>query len=194
MNTSSIVNDNVIEFSNSNNITEERNDRIFIRNLKVGGDVEYHYGIHPVSTKYSIMPIFDHRIPSDAFAMNADKNNYTSPQTPYNINATFLPCTTNAPWSGFSNNVYTESLLRNQFFALQHGSPRSAYIPDSNSDLYNYTMGNSADAASNSTNQPFPLLFKPTVFEQGNKCPTNMGTDFFNNCTRYQIGEINVSN
>ena len=174
MNTSTInaytINANTINantiFSNSNNITEERNTRIFDRNLKVDGTVEYKYGIHPVSTKYSVLPILDQRTPSNT-PINNNNNNATV----------------------FSNNVYTESLLRNQFFALQHGSPRSVYIPDSKSDLYNYAVCNNNNN-NISEQQPFPLLFKTFTFDQGNNCPKNMGADFFNNCTRYQIGEI----
>ena len=45
----------------------------------------------------------------------------------FNPANTFNPGTANAPWSGFSTNINTESQLRNQFFALQRND-QAEYI------------------------------------------------------------------
>ena len=78
--------------------------------------------------------------------------------------------------SGFFNNVNTESLLRNQFFALQK-SDQSVYVPSSNSDLYNVNV------VSKPVVQPHPDLFQKTEFKPFNPNVVNGGTQIFNNFT-----------
>jgi len=54
----------------------------------------------------------------------------------YNVNQQFLPVAYAAPVNTMLNNVDKESMLRNQFIALQK-SDLVEYVPSSNSDLYN---------------------------------------------------------
>ena len=97
----------------------------------------------------------------------------------YNVQNTFNPGN-KAPGAGFFNNVNTESLLRNQFFALQK-SDQSVYVPPSNSDLYNVNI------VSRPTVQPHPDLFHKTEFMPFNPNIVNGGTQIFNNFTRQQM-------
>lgn len=156
--------------------TEDINSRISQRNTP-SSQLQPQYGIRSVSTKYSMMPIFDRRaIPTVSIQ--------TEPT--YNIGTTFNPGTAQGPWSGFACNINDESKLRNQFFALQRGAGQAAYIPSKNSDMYEHTIPQSA----NQQQQPFPSLFEKQTFEEFNPCPTGNGKNFFENCTRQQIKEI----
>ena len=156
--------------------TEDLNNRISERNTP-SSQLQPQFGIRSISTKYSMMPIFDRR----AIAKVAIQ---TEPI--YNIGTTFNPGTAQAPWSGFSCNINDESMLRNQFFALQRGAGQAAYIPPKNSDMYEHTIPQSA----NQQAQPFPYLFEKQTFEAFDPCPTGNGKNFFENCTRQQIKEI----
>jgi hypothetical protein len=127
----------------------------------------------------------------------------------YNTNTanTFNPGDRKGAWSGFTANVNTESVLRNQVYALQK-SPQSEYAPNSTSDLYNSTI----PIANTSTAQGlFPNLFdtnlvpdKPiqnlrninTTAGSQESGPVdapfeppaiNLGNKLFNNHTRQQL-------
>lgn len=156
--------------------TEDINNRISERN-QPSSQLQPQYGIRSVSTKYAMMPIFDRRaIPTVSIQ--------TEPT--YDICTTFNPGTAQAPWSGFACNINNESMLRNQFFALQRGAGQAAYIPPKNSNMYEHTIPQSA----NQIQQPFPSLFEKQTFEEFNPCPYGNGTNFFENCTRQQIKEL----
>ena len=78
------------------------------------------------------------------------------------------------------NNVNTESLLRNQYFALQK-SDQSVYVPSSDSDLYNVKV------VSRPVQQPHPDLFNQPEFQPFNPNVINGGNQIFNNSTRMQM-------
>jgi hypothetical protein len=153
--------------------TEELNQRIAYRNIP-SSQLQPQFDIRPQSSKYAKMPIVDrhenHQVPLQALPA-------------YDIETTFNPGTAQAPWSGFATNVNNESRLRNQFFALQKGAGQAVYIPAKNSDMYQVHVPKTAYA------QPFPGLFTKIEFEEFNPCPKNVGTGFFENCTRQQIKE-----
>jgi len=158
-----------------NQRTEELNQRLSYRNIP-SGQLQPQFDIRPLSTKYAMMPIVDRR------------ENHTEPIQPasiYDIGTTFNPGTAQAPWSGFASNINNESILRNQFFALQKGAGQSAYIPSLNSELYNKAIFSSMNGQ-----QPFPDLFTKPTFEEFNPSPKNLGVNFFENSTRQQIKEI----
>ena len=82
--------------------------------------------MRPASTKYSIMPIVDPRTQAALAPLKPD------------LNFLLRICLTQAtpgPWTGFADNIDSESKLRNQFMALQK-SDQAYYIPPTNSDLY----------------------------------------------------------
>ena len=155
--------------------TEELNIRTAIRNVP-SQQLQAQYDIRPLSTKYDMMSIYDRRpIPNVEIKQLPD----------YDICKTFNPGTAQAPWSGFACNINDESRLRNQYFALQRGAGQSCYIPNSNSDMYEYNIGSLEPLS-----QPFPLLFEQSQFEAFNPVPKEGGVHFFDNHTRQQIKEI----
>jgi hypothetical protein len=158
-----------------NQRTEQLNERISYRNIP-SSQLQPQFDLRPLSTKYAMMPIVDRR------------ENHAEPirSVPiYDSETTFNPGSAQAPWSGFASNINKESILRNQFFALQKGAGQSCYIPSLNSELYNKT-----NFYSTNVSQPFPDLFTKPTFEEFNPSPKSLGVNFFENCTRQQIKEI----
>ena len=109
--------------------------------------------------------------------------------------SSFLPCTTNGTWSKYSSNINTESILRNQVYALQN-APQATYVPNSTSDLYNSTIQKS----SNSTAQGLYPNLPTSISEYNMEKPyananvlnhyspsVNLGNNLFNNATRQQL-------
>ena len=90
--------------------TQDLNNRIYERNLP-SKNLPSNINTRPVSTKYSIMPIYDIRKETNTPLKIHDK---------YMIKDTFNPGTSKAPFNGYSTNVNDESRLRNQFFAIQN--------------------------------------------------------------------------
>jgi hypothetical protein len=157
-----------------NQRTEELNERISYRNIP-SKQLQAQFDIRPQSSKYSKMPIVDRHTKHtvEIQAMPA-----------YDIKSTFNPGNAQGPWSGFASNVNNESRLRNQFFALQRGAEQSYYIPPKNSDMYEVRIPQTE------SQQPFPDLFTKFKFDDFNPCPTTLGNNFFENCTRQQLKEI----
>lgn len=150
--------------------TNTMNERAYSR-LIPSQPLQPYLSVAPVQTKYTILPIVNHRTPAKERVIQ---------QPVYDINSTFNPGTS-APWSGFASEINTESSLRNQVYAIQKCS-QAVYVPKSSSDLYNLAFSVNA-----SSQQPFPGLFKEYVN------PTNVnnainkqskGSSLFNNSTR----------
>ena len=160
----------------SSQITDSINTRIYDRNIP-SQLLQPYLSVRPVMTKYSIMPIVDPRAPIKV----------PMEQLPtYNINKVFNPGNAPAPWSGYSSNVNTESILRNQVFALQNCS-QSVYVPNSKSDLYEFNFD--LDKSKN-VNQPFPGLFHKEHFSEFNPNTENVGDGVFYNYTRQQLKDL----
>ena len=132
------------------------------------------YNVRPVSTKYDIMPIVDKQPRSDIMVE-------TNPV--FNTEKTFYPGTQNGPWSGFSSNINTESILRNQVNAIQ-SNPYATFIPSSESDLYNN------DVVGRKESQNHPLLFEEHLEYKHNPNVFNLGNKLFQNCTKTDIKNI----
>lgn len=158
--------------------TNTMNDRVYGR-LIPSQPLQPYLSVAPVQTKYTILPIVNHRTPA--------KEQVT--QRPvYNITGTFNPGTS-APWSGFASEINTESTLRNQVYALQKCS-QAVYVPKSSSDLYNVQF-----SVNSQSQQPFPGLFAEYVVPKDinnviNNVTNNVtntqskGSSLFNNSTR----------
>lgn len=88
----------------------------------------------------------------------------------------------------FLANVDTETILRNQYFALQKGgvAPQATFIPDSNSELYRSKLPYNT----NVVEQPFPLLFENTQFRENQRKPTNGDYDIRN---KYIMNTLNTN-
>tara|TARA_A100001011_G_C14146389_1_gene772059 strand:- start:22 stop:528 length:507 start_codon:yes stop_codon:yes gene_type:complete len=149
---------------------DENNERLFDRNIP-STNLQPQYGIRPVSTKYSILPIVDQRK-----KVTVPLHKYNN----FNVDTVFNPGNSKSPWSGFANNVNLESTLRNQFFALQK-CEQSEYVPSSKSDLYNTKIDYKP------VQQNHPLLFEKQDFNHFNPNVFNLGNEFFNNSTRNQL-------
>lgn len=176
---------------------DEINGRLLARNLTTG-NIDVLIDSRPTPTKYT-RPL-QNSIPSGPC---------NSRIMQYNTNTanTFNPGDRKGGWSGFTANVNTESILRNQIYALQK-FPQAQYAPNSTSDLYNSTI----PTTNTSTAQGlFPNLFNANLVQpkptpnlknpnnlndsQENKpvevpfepTPVNLGNKLFNNHTRQQL-------
>lgn len=158
--------------------TSERNrimnDRAYSR-LVPSQPLQPYLSVAPVQTKYTILPLVNHRTPASVPMIQ---------RPTYNISDTFNPGTGAGPWSGFSTEINTESILRNQTYALQKCS-QAVYVPKSSSDLYNIRRPSS----SQQTSQPFPNLFTEYVTPQKGRPALNKGPALFNNSTRTALKE-----
>jgi len=154
---------------------ETSNARIYDRNIP-SQVLQPYIDVRPVMTKYSYLPIVDPRKKLDV--------RLTQMPT-YNVHATFNPGNTQSPWSGFASNVNTESVLRNQVYALQKCS-QAVYVPNSSSDLYTYGF-QTADKQN-----PHELLFEEGQFNKfnPNPAPQIIGISPFNNSTRMQVRDL----
>ena len=160
--------------------TSQRQQTVYLRSYArniPSAPLQPYLDARPVLTKYSILPIIDQR---------------KQVETPLIQQATFTPETgfnpgnDFGPWSGYASNVNHESDLRNQIFAIQDCS-QAAYVPSSNSTLYNVQWNNT-----NKPQQPFPNLFKKEEFSpyNPNPNPEKVGFGLFNNATRQQVKDL----
>jgi hypothetical protein len=163
----------------SSQITNSINTRIYDRNIP-SQMLQPYLSVRPVMTKYSIMPIVDPRTPITA---------PLTVQPIYNVHDVFNPGNAQAPWSGFATNINTESELRNQIYALQKCS-QAVYVPNSNSDLYNYSFKTNMSEGNNYNQHN--LLFKQENFDSfnPNPDPNVVGSYMFSNPTRAQVKDL----
>lgn len=152
----------------------EINEKIYERNIP-SLPLQPQYGIRPIGTKFNTLPII-----SSHKKTNISCNNYSE----FNINNTFNPGNSTAPWSGFSSNINVESTLRNQFFGIQKCLQKE-YIPSSQSELYHSKIP---------LNQryigPNNLLFEELEFNGFDPEPSNMEKQFYHNHTRQQVKNL----
>jgi hypothetical protein len=138
-------------FTSCSQITNSINSGIYNRNVP-NKELQPSISCRPVATKYATFPIVDlRRKPSIPLKM-------------YKVD------------TSFANNVNTESLLRNQIYALQKSS-QAVYVPSSNSDLYVEPL---------SAKHPIPTPHFPSF----NPNTYHFKTSGFNNSTRTQIKNI----
>jgi hypothetical protein len=166
-------------YISNSNIHKETNTRIYNRNVP-SQILQPYLDVRPVMTKYSHFPIVDPRKTSNVQLQQI-------PQ--YNVNNVFNPGNSKAPWSGFASNINRESELRNQIYALQKSS-QSVYVPNSNSDLYEYKFKTIQQVNPHellSYNEGF-TMFNP------NPDPETVGTEIFYNHTRGQIRGLTKQN
>lgn len=148
---------------------DELNERLYNRNVTLAS-LPANMNARSVPTRNTIYPVHDKRI------------KYEKPQY---LDDEFAPMQSNAPPSGFK--IDTESQLRNQCFALQHGASQGVYIPDSASDLYNVRI----PAISSPTPQPFPNLFSvPRMTTAPPPLSDHIGVNTFQNHTRTQLRNV----
>jgi hypothetical protein len=158
-------------------IHSQTNRRIYERNIP-SQPLQAYLDVRAVPTKYQLMPVVDPR-PELSVKMV---------QLPtYNSHNVFNPGNTQSPWSGFASGINTESVLRNQIFALQKCS-QSVYVPNSTSDLYQYNFNPQQSVGQQ--HQPFPHLFQQQHFNEFNPNVENIGHMAFMNNTRCQLKDL----
>lgn len=161
-----------------NDPLDELNDRLFGRNLPaINTRLEPNFDIRSVPTRNCLVfPVLDLKSSSRTTIQKQD----------YNTEQNFAPMTKAGPIRGFVSNVQTESQLRNQYYALQHGADQGIYIPSSTSDLYRVPAPVTLDPQ----NQPFNGLFERNSYittENSFINNSNIGKDIFNNNTKVQL-------
>jgi hypothetical protein len=136
----------------------------------------------PVSTKFVLYPSASIRKPPATIPAPSDPGTY-SPSSVY----TGPISSAKGPTRFFMQNIDTETMLRNQNFAIQRGMGQDIYVPSSQSDLYKVTV----DPGQTPVQQPNPLLFQQFAFD---KTPhrnvasqPTVGRDMFFNNTRTQL-------
>jgi len=179
-------------YSGQQDRVDELNDRIFSRYVP-DNNLRPNYDPRPVSTKYAFFPVIDRKIPSEipmkqylgeANQVLGEANQVLGEANQVlgeaNQSNGFLPSTNNAPTI---RNIDTETVLRNQVVALQHGIGQNEYVPSSESDLFKTTI------VSRHSEQPFPRLFtKPTFSTNQPAIATqSIGKSDFFNYTRNQL-------
>ena len=160
-------------YSNHHDRLGEINSRISERNIP-SAMLRPAFDVRPLSSKYATLPILETR-PVSTVPLQSYQQ--------FTTETVFNPGNARAPWRGWAERVNVESSLRNQFFALQRND-RAAYVPNSNSDLYNVTV------IARDVEQPNPYLFNngASDFEPTNVNPYGLGKLLFDNSTRYQLG------
>ena len=154
--------------------TEELNTRISERNIP-SESLKPNLNCRPQQTKFTILGKED---PSQ----NTDcPRGETYPH--YSPKRIFNPGNAPGPWYGYASSINEESLLRNQYFALQ-GCDQGKYMPSTKSDLYQATI------VSKPTHQPHPHLFRTEDFSpfQPNTC--GIAKQLFHNHTHQQIKDL----
>lgn len=156
---------------------DEINDRIYARSL-APAPLQPNFDPRPTSTKYALFPMLETKKP-----IEEPLHQYLD----YSVSRGFNPGNGRSPVNTMINNIEVESLLRNQFFALQKND-RAVYVPDSTSDLYKVTLPRSTNR---NEEQPYPSLFE--TYQPNQPVSTNItehsyiGNGTFFNHTRTQL-------
>lgn len=165
------------------------NERIFERNIP-STVLQQQFSQRPVSTKYSMLPLFD---------TYKDSTVSIATQPIYKQEQVFNPGTS-APFNGYIEAVNDESRLRNQFFATQKCEQRE-YVPSSQSDLYTVDIPQSRTPIQKDGDglqyDDRSLLFKEDELGEFNPNIFRLGGNLFENHTRQQlkgISDIKSSN
>lgn len=161
-------------------IHTETNERIYNRNIP-SQQLQPYLDVRPLNTKYTYLPVVEPRILQHSVPLK----HYPT----YNSHNVFNPGNTQSPFSGFAAAVNTESILKNQIYALQKCS-QSVYVPRSNSDLYQDSFVSQTPFTNNGNEHN--LLFHKEKYEQFNPNPYEkvVGVQIWSNPTRMQMHDI----
>jgi len=157
---------------------DELNDRIGMRNLSEA-PLKPNFDPRPVQTKYSRFPMIDRRTEPTIDIREMDT---------YKVESNFAPITRKYPVSSYLAYFDTETMLRNQSVALQHGAEQGVYVPGSNSELYKVSV-----PVSRKEEQIHPLLFhreQPVTVIPDILKTSNIGKMPLYNHTRNQLRDI----
>ena len=159
----------------NSDIQEQTNKRIYDRNIP-SQMLQPYLDVRPAITKYTYLPIVQ---PQRQLSVKLKQDPV------FNVHTIFNPGNTQSPWSGFASNINTESVLRNQIYALQKCS-QAVYVPNSGSDLYDYNF------QTKTQENPHNLLFSENSFPSFNPNPNDkaIGYNLFMNSTRTQLKDL----
>lgn len=163
----------------TDSMDQELNNRIFARNVP-SHTIDPVFSPKPMATRYTTMNILDN-----------NENNLVTPISggnDFQTTTTFYPGDRKPNWNGFVTNVHTESMLRNQFFAIQKGD-NSQYVPESTSDLYVNKNIPTGKPHVSGIEEKEELIFEEQTFENFNPNIFGVGNLLFNNSTRVQRNE-----
>lgn len=139
-----------------------------IRNRNIPSEpLRPEFSFRPVATQRCVLPIVDNRTPTTVPLKKYDQ---------FSVEKVFNPGTAQAPWDGFAANINIDSLLRNQFFALQKCS-QAEFVPSSKGPLFVYPL------ALNSNDGDEKMKIENMNGERNCKLPENL--DNFNHSTRF---------
>jgi hypothetical protein len=158
-------------------LVDRINDRAYSRNFP-DSPLQPYFTPRATPTRYSHFPITNLRTEPSVPLIP-----YPEYSVEYNFNPGNAP---RGPGNGFFSNVDRESVLRNQFFALDKNSDKGVYVPESKSDLYNDAVPHTSEVVQ----QPFPLLFNSNTEQietRGFTGGAQIGENAFNNSTRTQL-------
>jgi hypothetical protein len=154
--------------------TEELNKRILNR-TNPSQQLQMNFSPRSVPTRYVKFPILDCRMPAKTPIVKRSE---------YNMSTMFNPGT-DSPYAGYANEIDIESNLDNLFFPDQRAA-QSKYIPDSSSDLYQYSIPSAP------CNNPHPFISKTESFSPFNPNECNLGNEQFFNFTRQQVKNLKI--
>jgi hypothetical protein len=165
----------------SSNIPDNNlmNEKLYNRNVP-SEPLQPYLDVRPTGVRFSVFPIINLRPKANVPIRNLPV---------FNQGQNFNPGNTNGPWSGYASNVNTESILKNQIYALQCNS-KAVYVPSSKSDLYNNYNVPHEPEFQNPENQIFPKLFHQETFNEFNPNNHDLGYEIFNNSTRTQLKNL----
>jgi hypothetical protein len=167
------VNDNVY-FCNMDRL-ESINSQIRNRNIP-SEPLRPEFSLRPVATQRCVLPIVDNIGPSCVPLQKYDQ---------FSVEKVFNPGTAQAPWDGFAANINVDSLLRNQFFALQRCS-QAEFVPSSNGPLFVHPL------ALNSSEREVKTSVEDLNAVRNCKMPEH--SDKFNHSTRFHRTTIKNNN
>lgn len=159
----------------NDNRVQELNSRIYDRN-KPSTKLQSQFDPRSVQTRHVVFPVLD---------CHNKSNTPIEIMRSYNQEEMFNPGTS-APYSGFANNVDSESQLKDIFMARQKWTAQTKYIPSTKSDMYQVNITQQPNQQTHS------LLFKEESFSPFNPNICNIDRDAFNNHTRQQMLDISL--
>ena len=149
---------------------DQVNGEMYNRNLS-SAPVQMNFSPRPTQTRFVRMPLVHCKQESPVHIANLPD---------YEVSETYLPAA-EAPYSGYANNVDTETVLRGAVFPLQRGA-RSKFIPSSQSNMYQHEVVNGRPVR-----QTHASLFREETFAPVKRDECGTGYKVFNNHTKYQV-------
>jgi hypothetical protein len=155
---------------------DELNTRITDRHFPTR-ELQPNFAPRAVPTKYSLFPVIERRTPANVPIREMPK---------HALSNNFSPATRVGPVSTYLANIDTETILRNQTTALQHGAHQSLYVPSSGSSLYH------TEAVGRNETQTHPMLFERPQYQTSPSATEQygVGNDRLYNHTRNQLRNL----